>query len=69
MALKKQADMNNTLLTWPKRKKTKAVRNAYNENHATYKQLTKLLVCDKRQAFVDRVNESVDAGLVTLTEW
>jgi hypothetical protein len=47
-----QANMNNTLLTQPKRKKTIAVRNAYNENHATYEQPMKLVVPDEGQVLV-----------------
>ena len=51
--------MNNTLLTRPKRKKNKSVRNAHNKNYATHEQLMKLVVCDKEQALVTQSNNQL----------
>ena len=62
---KTHAATNNTLLTRPKRKKKKAVRNAYNVNHATYEQLMKLVVCDKGQALVTKSMNQLMQGFYT----
>ena len=61
-----QADMNNTLLTQPKRKKKNSVRNVHNENYATYEQLTKLVVCDKGQALVTQSTTQLMQDLLHL---
>jgi hypothetical protein len=63
---KTQADMNHTLLTRPERKKKKAVRNAYNKNHATYEQLMKLVVCDKGPVLVTKSTNQLMQDLLHL---
>ena len=43
---------NDTLLTRPREKRKKSVRNPYTENHALYEQMMKLVVSHEGQSLV-----------------